>query len=314
MAEFLNSVSAVLIIFLIQSVGYLMGRLGWMAPADKRFVSKYLMNLAVPVNCIVGVLNNFHRSNLLDAGMQFLVGFVVVGLGILVGHGVGKLMGLPRKRLGVFAVMCGVSNSMFIGLPVTQQLFGAVSLPYMMAYFLASTIYTQSVAVFLCVRSGDLGRVEDMSVKKIFLDVLKKPPIIGILLAILLLLTDLRPPEVLMKTGQYIANTVTPLALFYCGFILYEVGLKNLRLQQGISVMLVIRLVLAPLFCLGLCAMLGITGLARDVSVIMSGLPVVTQVTVMAGAYGADEQYAAVGSCLSMLGMFISLPVWMLIL
>jgi hypothetical protein len=41
---------------------------------------------------------------------------------------------------------------------------------------------------------------------------------------------------------------------------------------------------------------------------------VVSQVTVMAGAYGADEEYAATGACLSILGCFVTLPILMLIL
>jgi len=45
-----------------------------------------------------------------------------------------------------------------------------------------------------------------------------------------------------------------------------------------------------------------------------SALPVVSQVTVMAGAYGADEEYAATGACLSILGCFVTLPVLMLII
>ena len=56
------------------------------------------------------------------------------------------------------------------------------------------------------------------------------------------------------------------------------------------------------------------TGLARDVFVVESALPVVSQVTVMAGAYGADEKYAATGSCLSIFGCFITLPILMVML
>ena len=56
------------------------------------------------------------------------------------------------------------------------------------------------------------------------------------------------------------------------------------------------------------------TGLARDVFLVESALPVVTQVTVLAGAYGADEKYAATGACLSIFGCCISLPVLMLLI
>ena len=62
------------------------------------------------------------------------------------------------------------------------------------------------------------------------------------------------------------------------------------------------------------CRAFGVEGLVRDVFLVESALPVVSQVTVMAGAYGADEEYAATGACLSILGCFVTLPILMLIL
>ena len=63
-----------------------------------------------------------------------------------------------------------------------------------------------------------------------------------------------------------------------------------------------------------MCRMSGISGLAHDVFVVSSGLPVVSQITVMAGAYGADEQYSAIGATLTTIGCFLSIPVIMVLL
>jgi predicted permease len=146
------------------------------------------------------------------------------------------------------------------------------------------------------------------------LEMFKKPPVIGICVAVVCLLLDYKPTGVLMNAAKYLSNCVTPLAMLYCGFILYEVGLKNLRLMPGLGSMLLIRLILSPVLCIGMSALFGITGLSRDVFVVMASLPCITQVTVMAGLYGADEQYAAVGSSLSLIGMFVTLPILMAIL
>jgi len=165
----------------------------------------------------------------------------------------------------------------------------------------------------LCEQAGVKGN-SGHNIGKMLLGMFKKPPVIGICLAVVLLLLDIQPPAVLMSAGGYISNTVTPFALMYNGFILYEVGLKNLRFLPGLPLMLLLRLVAAPAVCMVICMLFGMEGMARDVFVVVSALPVVTQVTVMAGAYGADEQYAAVGSCLSLLGMFITLPILMILL
>ena len=315
MGEFLNSVSAVFVIFLLLSVGYLLGALGWLTKQEKGFISKYVVNIAVPVNCIVGVLNNFSRDELTSAGLQIFVGALVVTFTLVLGAGVATALKLPRNRWGLFVAMSGISNTMFIGLPMTQQLFGPVSLPHMMTYFLASSIFTQTVAVVLCEQAGVKGEGgKKYNFLKMLSGMFKKPPVIGICLAVAMLLLDFRPPQVLMNAAGYISNTVTPMALMYCGFVLYEVGLKNLRFLPGLPAMLFIRLIVAPVICTLVCMVFGVDGLAHDVFVVMSALPVVTQVTVMAGAYGADEQYAAIGSSMSLLGIFITIPVIMTIL
>lgn len=314
MAEFFNALSAVVVIFLILALGYWMGHLGWLTASEKKFISKYVVNIAVPINCVTGILKNFTRSELFHAGKQVLVSAVVVGLSLLISAAVASVLKLPRNRWGVFVAMAGISNTMFIGLPVTNQLFGPASLPYLMMYYMFSTIYTQTAAVMLCEHAGSKNSSTQLSIAGVLKDLLRKPPILGIITAFGLLLLNVQLPFVIMSAAGYIADTVTPLALIYSGFVLYEVGLKKLRFLPGLLAMLFIRLVIAPALCFGLCLLLGISGLARDVFVVMAGLPVVSQITVMAGAYGADEQYSAIGSSLSLIGMFVTLPVMMILL
>ena len=68
MTEFFNALSAVFVIFLILALGYWMGHLGWLTAREKNFICKYVVNIAVPVNCITGILKNFTRDQLIDAG------------------------------------------------------------------------------------------------------------------------------------------------------------------------------------------------------------------------------------------------------
>ena len=45
-----------------------------------------------------------------------------------------------------------------------------------------------------------------------------------------------------------------------------------------------------------------------------AALPVVSQTPVMAGAYGADDRYAAVGATLSTVGCVVTIPILMAVL
>lgn len=313
MAGFLNALSACLVLLMLMAVGYGMGVRGWMTAREKKFVSKYIINIAVPCNCVVGLLDNLDHDDLARAGLLVVSALLGVGVTLLISAGVAALLRLPRGRWGVFVAMAGLSNTLFIGIPVSTQLFGEACMPYVMLYYLANTSFLQSVGLLLIERSGD-GGSRGGGVGGFLRDLFTKPPILAVLASLLLLALGWELPTPVMRFAGYIGDSVSPLALIYCGFILYELGLRNLRLMPGLPAMLVIRLGLSPAVCWLFCLLFGVEGLARDVFVVESALPVVSQVTVMAGAYGADEEYAATGACLSVLACLVTIPVLMLIL
>ena len=313
MTGFFNALSASLVLLMLMSVGYFMGVLGWMTAQEKKFVSKYIVNIAVPCNCVVGLLNNLSHDQLAQAGIMLVSGLLGVGVTLLLSMALATLLRLPRERWGVFVLMAGLSNTIFIGIPVSTQLFGEACMPYLMIYFLANTTFLQSLGFVLIERAGSKGG-GGITVAGVLKSMFTKPPVLAVIFSLILLVLDLRLPGPVMKFAGYISNSVSPMALIYCGFIIFELGLKNIRLMKGLPLMLVVRLGVAPLVCLAFCQLFGVTGLAREVFIVESALPVVSQVTVMAGAYGADERYAATGACLSTLGSFITIPILMLLM
>lgn len=106
MVGFFNALSACLVLLMIMSVGYFMGAAGWMTAKEKKFVSKYIVNIAVPCNCIVGLLNNLDRDSLFQAGAMVLAGVVSVLACMLLSAGLALLLRLPQARWGV----CGESG------------------------------------------------------------------------------------------------------------------------------------------------------------------------------------------------------------
>lgn len=313
MSGFFNALSASLVLMCLMSVGYFMGRMGWMGPSEKTFLSKYIVNIAVPCTCVTGLLKNLSHDMLLQAGMMLLAAVAGIVVTLLLSVGLAQLLHIPPRRWGVFVAMTGLSNVLFIGLPVCTQLFGDACLPYVMIYYLGNTSFLQSVGIMLIQRSGQ-GGASFGGVGPFLKNLLTKPPILAVIFSIAMLALDLNLPAVVMKFTGYIGDTVSPLALIYCGYIIYQVGLKNLRLLPGLGVMLTVRLGVAPVICWGICHLMGVSGLAMQVFVVESALPVVSQVPVLAGAFGADEEYAATGACLSTLASFITIPILMLVL
>lgn len=310
MESFLHAVASVTIILLLTATGYFCAAMGWMSPQAKRFISKFTMSVAIPCMCVYGLTNNLTHE-LLAGSLGFLLVPLLSTVGaFLLSLLVGRLLKLPRKRLGVFMMMCSVSNAIFIGLPMCTELFGEACTPYVMLYYLVNTSFVQLVGLSLVRWAGDGGGFDCRMIKKF----LTTPAVIGVLVSFVLVFTGVSLPPLVMSYCKYMNNLVTPLALLLTGYIIYEIGLKNLKLDRDLAIMLLFRFLLVPGVSFALCELFGVAGLGRSVLLVETAMPVVTQTVVAAADYGADEQFAAQGAALSTLACFVVIPVLMLIL
>ena len=311
METFLHSVSSVLVILLLTAVGYLCAAKGWLNDGAKSFLSKYLISVAVPVMSAYGFMTGIPRDELLRAGPLLLAPTLASGLLTLLGWGIGRLLRLPRKRFGVFVMMCGMSNMMFIGYPMCVELFGEVSVPYAMFNYFVNVCFIQLVGRSLVRWSGGY---DDHSVGEAIFNIIRMPPVIGVFAGIAAVLLDVHLPEVVMTTMGYINSTVTPLALLLAGRVIYEIGLRNLRLDRALSVAMLVRFVLSPALAVGFCALFGLGELARNVCAVEFAMPVMTMTVAYSTEYGADEQFAAQGVALSTVACFAVIPILMLVI
>ena len=311
MAYFFNAVSSVVIIFLLTAVGYFCAAKGWTNQAVKTFISKFLMNLAIPCMCIHGLTTNLSRDAISGSWSLLLIAVLVSSASILLSAGVGVLLKLPHKRRGVFVMMCGLSNALFIGYAMCSVLFGEACTPYVMMFYLVNTTFVQLVGIPSVAWSGE---GEGSSVPKLLLRLLRSPTVISVFISFALLYADVQLPAVVLSFMRYMNNTVTPLALLLTGHIIYEIGLKNLRMDLSLFLVACFRFLFAPAMKILLCRVFGISGLARSVFVVESAMPVVTQTVVVATEYKADAEYAAQGAALTTLLSFLVIPILMIIL
>ena len=117
MAEFFNAVSAVFLLFSLMAVGYFLGVSGWMGGGEKKFLSRFVVNIAVPCNCLVGLLNNLKHEDLARAGqmMVFTVGGIVLTL--VLSALAATLLQLPRSRWGCSCPWRGCPTCCLWGCP-----------------------------------------------------------------------------------------------------------------------------------------------------------------------------------------------------
>ena len=307
----LHSLNAVGVILILTACGYVCAALGWITPEVKSFLSKYLMRFAVPVMCIYSLRSNLTLELLMSFWRMLLIPLICsFALYALAGLA-GRAFRLEPKQNSVYKLMCSVSNAMFIGYSMCLELFGEACTPYVMTYYLVNTAFAQLVGVAGIRRAGG---TDGHSPKDAILAFFKTPSILGVLAGLLLIVTDLHLPTLAMSCMKYVNNTVTPLALLMAGNTIHEIGLKKLRLDKVQLSVMAFRFLIAPGLCLALCAVLGVTGLARNVLVVQTAMPVLTQAVVASTEYGGDERLAAQGVAITTLACFVVIPALMLLL
>lgn len=310
MQEFLRSVEAVSVILLLTATGYFCAAMGWFKAKSKAFVSKFLMSIAAPSMCVYGLRTHLTQELLSEAGAMLLIPLICISTCFLLSYLVGKLLKLPRRTFGVFMMMCGLSNTFFIGYPMCTALFGDVCIPYLMTYYVVSTSFTQAVGTSLVRWSGE---TEPFSLKML-LRFFRMPTMIGIVVGILIVAFDIQLPELVMSYGEQMSHLVTPLALLVTGEIIHEIGLRKIHIDKCVAIVLSFRFLFAPFLCFSLCRAFGVSGLANSVFVIQSAMPTVSQTVIAASEYGADESLAAQGAAVTTIASFAVIPILMVIL
>ena len=311
MAEFLSGVSAVAVILALISVGAFCGWKGWMTKEHKSFCVKLVVNIGIPAMCLNSLLSQVDRSMLMEYAVLVLISIVDIFLLMLLALLLVKLLRIPNEKAGSFVIMCAFSNTIFIGMPVCTLLFGDQATVYVLSYYIANTLTFQSVGLFIMRYFGTAN--EKTSWMKVLRGIIK-PPLVTVVITLTMVLLGIGLPAVVMSGLKYLGNLVTPLALIYSGFILYENGLKSLRPEPTHWIVMACRFLAAPLLMCLMCRLVGISQITTQMLTVVISMPVMTQTVVFAADMGEDEHYAVIGMASSTVASFLVIPILMMLM
>lgn len=321
---FFNSLEAVFIIFALIGAGVFVAWRKWVSPETAKAFPKVIINLAVPGTVVYSLYSHFTRQQLIEAWLPLLIIFLVMPLAYLLGSVFARLFKVPATRRGVFVVLFSFSNSMFIGFPVAQALFGDTGMPYAVFFFLANTTFFWLLGSYAIKRDADVikGQHERFRLREALAKLIQ-PPILTVFIMFVVIFAEIKLPDMILTTARYIGNMTTPLSLIFIGCMIYDMGFEGMKWEKGIAQVLIGRFVIIPALCFGVC-MLGIAVFApsmsdemtlmRNVFVMQISLPAMMQTAIVSELYGADSQYATKNVFFTMLVSLITIPVYMMLL
>ncbi|MDB8627647.1 AEC family transporter [Streptococcus parasanguinis] len=308
---FLRSISGILVILGMILVGFIIGEKGWFDDKSRGLLAKLVTQVALPCYMLYTITQRFTAADLLKMlpALRFPALSMVILLGIATG--VARIFAVRQDRRGLFISMFFNSNTIFVGLPINQALFGDASIPYVLIYYMCNTTFFWTLGTYLIQRDGEGEAQFDLktSLKKVF-----SPPLMGFLLGLVLVMLQIKLPAFLASDLQYLGNLTTPLSMIFIGLSVSHVGVKQLVLGKDQLLILLGRFLVAPLLMASIVYWLPLPSLMKQVFIIQSAMPVMTNAPVVARLYGADSDYAAVMVTETTLATMVVIPFLMLLM
>ncbi len=318
-----ESMQAVIVIFLLIGAGMLAAWRKWITPDIANAFPKLLVNLAVPCMAIYHFYAGLDRQQVLDAWLPLLVLALVFPVSYFAGRLFAVIFNIPKTRRGVFTVLFSFSNSMFIGFPVAQALFGDAGLPFAMYYYLGNTTFFWVLGYYAIRSDADVisGSRSRFSAGEVVRK-LATPPIITIVVMLAVVMLQIPLPKFAVDTAKYLGALTTPLSLIFMGCVIWEAGPGGLGFETNITHVMLGRFVLIPvlMFCACLLAVRLLPAgtaadlvMMRNVFTVQAGLPVMTQTVIISQLYGADTKFATKSFIWTTIASVVFIPVYMVV-
>jgi len=293
-------------------MGVLLRRLGRLPAGADRTVAGVVIQLSAPaVSFLAARSMPISPEMLLPACMAWVVfagSFVFFGA-------LQRVLGFSRATFGCLMMTAGMSNVVFIGLPMIEAFFGP-ELVYVA--FLCDSPGVSLVLALPCVllaaflsplerKPGGVGRQILYALRRVVLF----PPFDALVLG--LALRNVALPDWLLSGLMRIGTTLVPLSLLAVGL-----GL-TFRLPKGsarpLALGLAYKLALAPLLMLAVVVFgFGNTGPVAQVTVFEAAMPPMVLGGILATESGLDPELAALMVSVGTPLAFLTLPVWHFIL
>ncbi len=287
------------LIGLFVSLGMLFRRLQAFPADSPQVLNMFALYVSLPALILLKVPQiGFSREILVAALVPWGMLLFSAGAVLLA----SRLRGWSRSVTGVLLLVVPVGNTSFMGVPMVQAFFGEAGLPTLIIYDQIGTMLIfASYGSFILALYGREGSLSPVAVAR---RVLFFPPTIALVAG--LALRSWPYPAPVVSGLQSVAATLTPLVMTAIGLQL------RWRLRPHVvgplSFGLVVKLLLAPLVALLACRLMGLHGLAVDVTVFEAAMPPMVTAGALAVAAGMEAELAVALVGLGIIFSFGTLP------
>jgi predicted permease len=268
----------------------------------KLFLTDFVIYVAVPANIVVSFIGEIDFSVFPKIAIVLTISLFIQLLSYTLSRVLYRKEPDDLRNVMRYGIL--VSNSGFMGIPVSHELFGIESLMYTSIYLIPQrvAVWTAGLSCFV--------KQKGQPTKKVVRQVALHPGLVSVYIGLILLLFKIPLPSLIIKTTKSVGLCTTPLSMILIGAIVGETGLKGLRIDLKIIGYSFVRLILIPLVTYIGCRLFSVEPLLTGITVALAGMPVGTTTAILASKYGANTSFASNLVTVTTLLSMITIPLW----
>ena len=290
-----------MVIFVVLMViGYIGARTKLLNSEFTKAASKLTLNVFMSATIINSVIANPPQLSGAELARVMLACFVSVGFGYLLSALIVRLLPFQRERKPLMELLISVTNTMFIGVPVAEPIFGSQAVFYIAMSCIPFNVFLYTYGVWRMNQSGERVKLNWKNMVSV--------PLIATMAALLIFVLNIPMPGVVKELCSTLSAATMPMSMLVIGSSLGGVSLLDAFREKNLYFVSLMRLVLVPLLTLPVLKLITTDPVLLGAMVIIAGCPSAVMVTVLAIQYGRDAEYTSKGILLDTVLSMVTLP------
>jgi predicted permease len=262
--------------------GFILYKAKLISPASVTSIINVVIYLFMSSNILYSFLVSFDTNKIANFAAVLGISTLIQVISILF----GKILYTkePPERKAVLQFATVNSNSILMGSPIAESIYGSLGMSYASIYTIPSRIVMWSTGVSYFTRPPGKWAVVKVS--------LTHPCMLAVLLGMVCVWQDVSFPGPVFEALKQLAACVTPASMLIIGITLAEVKPKDI-FDRSIFFFTFIRLGLIPLTAYLVCRLLGMESEVTGVSVLLTAMPAGATTTIVTALYKGNSAFAS---------------------
>ncbi|OQB12734.1 MAG: Membrane transport protein [Candidatus Omnitrophica bacterium ADurb.Bin205] len=299
---------AVLQIFMLSAVGFLLVRKRFLSGRGLDDLSRLVMDVSLPVLIFCQLIKDFSFCLYPNWWVFPLISIAITVFGLVAGFLFVRFIDKEQEKLQ-FLSLVAFQNSGYLPLALVAALFPAQSLGEIFIYLFLFLMGFNLVMFSLGVHILNFHKE-----KKIKLSSLLSMPVLATLLGLVIVYFGINKlfPDSLIKPLRILGDTTLPLAMIVVGGNLAQINLKAIN-KKAVILLILVKMIILPLSGILFLRVFNISGLLGLLILIQLAMPSAVTVSTILRASNKEDILASQGIFITHLAALITVPAFLIL-